>query len=135
MHAVAAPVLYVPAGHSVHVAAPELLNRPAGQGAAVALVDPTGQKYPAWQSPLQLEDTAPALPNFPALHCAVHDAVGEAPRPYNPAGQSTHALAPRRLYLPAGQTAAVALVLPARQKYPAVHWPTHVTRVCPPTSP
>jgi hypothetical protein len=54
MHAVAAPVLYVPAGHSVHVAAPELLNRPAGQGAAVALVDPTGQKY--------LDDPCRAMP-------------------------------------------------------------------------
>ncbi len=80
---------------------------PAGQIAAVAFVDPVTQKYPAAQDPLQLGT-----------------AIAGAD-PYRPAAQSTHTLAPVREYLPAGQIAAVALVDPATQKYPAVQLPEH----------
>ena len=71
------------------------------------MVDPTKQKYPAAQDPLQL-DTAIA-----------------AVDPYRPAAQSTHTLAPLSEYLPAGHANAVAFVDPATQMYPALQLPVH----------
>ena len=46
--------------------------------------------------------------------------------PYWPAAQSVQDPAATRLYLPAGHSAAVALVDPATHAYPAVHGPVHV---------
>ena len=43
--------------------------------------------------------------------------------------------APVRLYCPAAQVAAVAVVDPATQAYPAVHWPVHVAAVRPVVEP
>jgi hypothetical protein len=91
----------------VHTPAPPTEYFPAEQIAAVALVDPTKQKYPAAQDPLQL-DTAIA-----------------AVDPYRPAAQSTHTLAPLSEYLPAGHAKAVAFVDPAAQMYPALQLPVH----------
>ncbi len=101
---------YRPAAQFVHTPAPLNEYFPTPQIAAVALVDPATQKYPAAQGPLQL-DTAIADVD-----------------PYRPAAQSTHTLAPVREYLPAGQIAAVALVDPAAQMYPAVQFASHCTK-------
>ena len=98
---------YSPAAQFVHTLVPPNEYFPTPQIAAVALVDPATQKYPAAQGPLQL-DTAIAGVD-----------------PYRPAAQSTHTLAPVREYLPAGRIAAVALVDPATQKYPAVQFASH----------
>ena len=97
--AVARPCVdpYSPAAQAVHMPTPPTEYVPSPQMAAVALVDPATQKYPAAQGPLQL-DTAIAGVD-----------------PYRPATQSTHTLAPVREYLPAGHIAAVALVDPATQ--------------------
>jgi hypothetical protein len=81
----------------VHTPTPPNEYFPSTQIAAVALVDPATQKYPAAQGPLQL-DTAIADVD-----------------PYRPAAQSTHTLAPLREYLPVGHIAAVALVDPVTQ--------------------
>ena len=40
----------------MQLAAPASEYRPAGHAAAVALVDPAAQKYPAVQAPVQLGD-------------------------------------------------------------------------------
>ena len=76
--AVVAP--YRPALQFVHTLAPLALNVPTGQGDAVEDVDPTTQKYPALQLPLQ-----------PAV--VMPDRL-----PYRPALQFVHTLAPPTLY-------------------------------------
>jgi hypothetical protein len=88
---------YSPAAQSVHTLVPPNEYFPTPQTAAVALVDPATQKYPAAQSPLQL-DTAIAGVD-----------------PYRPGAQSVQTLAPVREYLPAEHIAAVAMVDPASQ--------------------
>ena len=101
----------------MQVPTPPTLNWPAGQMAAVELVDPATQAYPAVHAPLHA------------------DVVSAGTAPNDPAGQITHTAAPAKLYRPAGQMAAVELVDPAMHAYPAVHAFTHVGRVWPPTSP
>ncbi len=103
----AVSMLHVPAVQSAHEPAPDRLNRPAGQVSAVALVEPAGQEYPAVQGPLQSAEFRPTADKLNHL----------------PAGQSLHAPAPARLYLPVGHTDAVASVDPAGQEYPAVQGP------------
>ncbi len=98
---------YSPAAQSVHTLVPPNEYFPSTQIAAVALVDPATQKYPAAQDPLQL-DTAIAGVD-----------------PYRPATQSTHTLAPVKEYLPAGHANAIGLTDPAAQMYPAVQLPVH----------
>jgi hypothetical protein len=88
---------YRPAAHVAQLTAPARLYRPAGHASAVALVDPAGQVYPAVHAP---------------LHSAVPTA---AVAPNSPAGQSTHAVAPPKLYRPAGHATAVAFTDPAGQ--------------------
>ncbi len=94
----------------MHMPTPPNEYFPSPQIAAVALVDPATQKYPAAQGPLQ-----------PDMAMAGVD-------PNRPAAQSTHTLAPVREYLPAGQIAAVALVDPAAQMYPALQFASHCTK-------
>ena len=88
----------------MHAPCPPTLYRPTPQTTAVALVDPAGQAYPA-----------------------LHDEVQAVPLPvvllHLPPAQSVHDMAPKELYFPAGHDAAVALVDPASQKYPALHNP------------
>ncbi len=96
---------YRPAAQLLQMPAPSRLYCPAGQMAAVALVDPATQKYPAAQLPLQLTDGRPAV------------------APYVPAGHRLHWPAPPALYWPATHIAAVALVEPATQAYPALQLP------------
>ena len=91
-----------PAGHSTQTAAPAVLYWPAGHLAAVALTLPSGHAYPAVQLPLQ-----------PLAFMA-------SDSPKRPPGQGEHAGAPPTLYWPAGHLAAVALVEPSGQKYPAL---------------
>ncbi len=98
---------YSPAAQSVHTLVPPNEYFPTPQTAAVALVDPATQKYPAAQDPVQL-DTAIACVD-----------------PYRPGAQSVHTLAPASEYLPAGHASAVALTDPASQMYPAVQLPVH----------
>ena len=51
--------------------------------------------------------------------------------PYDPTLQFVHVPAAARLYVPTGHIAAVALVDPATQKYPAVQTPVQVDTVRP----
>ena len=85
---------YSPAAQSVHMPTPPNEYFPTPQIAAVALVDPATQKYPAAQGPLQLDTPIAGVD------------------PYRPAAQSTHTLAPAREYFPAGHANAVGLVDP-----------------------
>jgi hypothetical protein len=92
--------------HTIQV--PDTPYVPAGQGVAVALVDPGGQKNPVTlHAPLQEEVVRPAV------------------APKKPATQGAHQGDAASLYFPAGQMEVVALVDPARQAYPAVHAPAH----------
>jgi hypothetical protein len=97
----------VPALQLVHTPAPPTLNLPSGHISAVALVDPATQKYPAVQLP---------------LHAALD--ISFTP-PYVPAGHALHEPAPPTLYCPAAHIAAVPLVDPAGQAYPALQLPLH----------
>jgi hypothetical protein len=99
-----------PAAQALQVPAPGRECVPAGHTVAVALVDPAGHAYPALQVPLHravLNPTAVTLNQVPA-------------------GQSVHDPAPARLYWPAGQINAVALVDSAAHAYPAVQLPLQV---------
>ncbi len=96
-----------PGAQVVQLAAPAVLYRPAGHKRAVALVEPTGQEYPAAQGPLHAGDGSPAT------------------SPKLPAGQAVQFAAPARLYRPGGQMDAVALEDPAGQLYPAEQGPLH----------
>ncbi len=87
----------VPAGQSLHDPAPARLYCLVGHTDAVALVDPAAHAYPAVQFPLQVAVFRPSS--------VVLNQV--------PAGQLLHDPAPVRLYRPAGQMDAVALVAPA----------------------
>ncbi len=61
--------LHRPAAHDAHVPAPLVLNWPAGQATAVALVDPAGQAYPAGHCPEQPAVAMKGLlPNRPGAH-------------------------------------------------------------------
>jgi hypothetical protein len=80
-------------------------------------VEAAGQAYPAAQSPLQLALAKPGK------------------SPYRPGAQSVQALAPARLYLPGGQTAADGLVEPATQANPAVQGPLQDDNTRPATTP
>jgi hypothetical protein len=95
----------VPAGHAVHTAAAAWLYWPVGHG--VGTMDPAGQACPAGQIPAQDDDERPMT----SLKV--------------PPAQSAQAAAPAKLYRPAGQIEAVALVDPARHAYPAVQFPLH----------
>ncbi len=83
----------------------------------MVFVEPAGHAYPAVQLP---------------LHATVAMAA-EAPK--SPAGHGEHAPAPARLYRPAAQIAAVALVDPAGHAYPSEHGPLHAAVVRPATDP
>ena len=89
----------------------------APQGKALEELDARGQKYPASHCP----------------HKAREDSPEEAPN--LPAGQSSHALALARLYVPGGHWKAVAFVLPAGHAYPAVQLPEHTGDVWPGPTP
>ncbi len=99
-----------PAGQALQVPAPGREYVPAAHTVAVALVDPAGHACPALQGPLHRAVLKPATVTLNQV----------------PAGQSLHAPAPARLYCPAGQTDAVALVDPAAHAYPAVQLPLQV---------
>ena len=71
---------YRPALQLVQAPAPPTLNLPVPQMAAVPLVDPGTQAYPAVQFPLHAADGRPAV------------------APYRPALQSVHTPAPPALY-------------------------------------
>ena len=101
------PLPYRPTGQNTHDDAPDKLYRPAAHDDAVGDDEPAGQMYPALQLPLHDADDIPDV------------------RPYRPAAQSTHTLAPLKLYRPATQATAVLFVDPAGQKCPAEHAPTH----------
>jgi hypothetical protein len=121
----------------MHTPAPASENLPAEQMDAVAITDPATHANPALQFPLHAGADRPAkAPNRPGAHAAVHAAiVSPVVFPNRPAGQSTHTPAPNRLYQPTGQMAAVALVEPATQRYPAVQFPLHAAFVRPCTLP
>jgi hypothetical protein len=55
--------------------------------------------------------------------------------PYRPGAQLEHAAAPATLYVPNGQTDAVALTEPAGQEYPGEHKPLQAAVVKPPKDP
>jgi hypothetical protein len=95
----------VPAGHAVHAGAAARLYWPAGHRAGA--VDPAGQAYPAGQAPAHVDNDKPMMSlKVPPAH-------------------STQAAAPAKLYRPAGQMKAVALVDPTGHAYPAVQLPLH----------
>ncbi len=106
-----------PAAHDVHALWPRTLYVPGRQIDAVALMDPTAHAYPAEQLPLHAGEARPGA------------------APYRPAAHNVHDAAPARLYLPAAQTDAVALVDPAAQACPAVQLPLHVGDDRPGTAP
>ncbi len=94
-----------PTPQSVHTPALPTLYFPAGQMAAVALVEPAGQAYPGAQGPVQEGDVAAATPYRPPAQGPVHADVGRARvAPNTPGGQLTHVAlltAPRTaLYVP-----------------------------------
>ncbi len=73
---------------------------------------------------------APETEYCPVAHDPVQVAdVSPVVDPYSPAGQLLHAPAPPVLYCPATHTAAVAVVDPATQKYPALHGAVQVEDV------
>jgi hypothetical protein len=65
--AIAVEAPYRPAAQSLHIGAPERLYVPTGQGNAVPLVDPAGQKYPGLHGPSHPEVTAPPLDPKPGV--------------------------------------------------------------------
>ncbi len=105
---------YLPAAQTVHAADAAVLNLPAGHTLALA-ADPAGHAYPATHAPLHAGVGRPGAP------------------PYVPSGQSVQVPAPARLYCPAGQMDAVALVDPTGHAYPAVQAPLHVEVLSPTT--
>jgi hypothetical protein len=87
--------------------APPNANLLTGHAAAVALIDPGTQKYPAVQFPLHAVLVRPGVdPNVPAGHAAQVPALPT-------------------LYWPGMHTAAVAFVDPAAHAYPALQGPLH----------
>ncbi len=88
---------YNPAAQLVQAPDPAVLYVPTGQIAAVAVLDPATQLYPALQRPVQLAVASPVVP------------------PYVPAGQLVHVGAAPRLYVPKAHMIDVALVEPAGQ--------------------
>jgi hypothetical protein len=119
---------YRPAAQSVHTPALPVEYLPTGQIAAVALVDPATQKYPAAHVPVHDEDDRPdTAPYRPAGHGPVHEDVFSLwLAPYRPALQLVHEPAPDRENVPGWQLTAVALVDPAGHAYPAAQLPLHV---------
>lgn len=107
------PTPYRPALQLVHTAAPSRLYLPAGHTAAVALVDPGAQLYPGLHCPLQTGVAWPVL------------------APYRPPAQALHSPAPLRLYVPAVHRAAVALIAPVGQAYPALQLPMQLDDTSP----
>jgi hypothetical protein len=110
---------HVPAGHTLHDADQGKLYLPAGHTEAVALVDPTGQAYPAGHTPLQFDEVKPTSDTL--YHVPPGHKLQDADR--------------ARLYWPAGHTDSVALgfVVPTGQAYPAGHSPLHDEVVRPTT--
>ena len=100
-------------------------------------MDPATHAYPALQSPVHvdvvrpLED--PCRPESQGPLQLALDMVAVAP--YRPVLQLVHTAAPAKLYRPAGQAAAVALVDPATHAYPALQSPVHVEETCPVLAP
>ena len=96
--------------------------------AAVGVVDPGTQAYPAVQLAVQEATVRPLDdPYRPASQGPLQSVVGMADTaPYRPALQFVHSPAPERLYFPAGHMAAVALVDPAMHANPAVQFPLQV---------
>jgi hypothetical protein len=125
---------HCPAGHSEHVPAPPVEYWPAEQTEAVAVVDPTGQAYPAAQAPLQALELEPPVPYRPAGHCAQHaDDVAPA-LPYTPAAHSPEQAGSARPvvdpYVPAGHS--VHSTEPESDaNLPTGHGPAHVRHVYP----
>ena len=65
----ATTALNLPTGQGKQLPDPEDAYWPASQGLAVGLVEPSGQAYPAGQSPLQAGVVSPVvLPKVPAGH-------------------------------------------------------------------
>jgi hypothetical protein len=128
---------YVPALQLVQTPAPPTLNLPVPQMAAVPLVDPGTQKYPAVQLPVHAADGRPTVaPYVPAGQGAVHVAVLSAVvPPYRPALQLVHTPDLLTLYLPTGHGDAVGDVDPDTQKYPAVQLPLQPPVVMPNAAP
>ena len=128
---------YRPAAQSTHAPAPLSLNLPAGQGAAVGLVDPGTQAYPAVQLPEQVGAVAPAVaPYLPAAHGPEQAAeVRDDTLPYKPAAQSVQAGAAPTENLPGAQGTAVELVLPAGHAYPGAHAPVQEDTTAPGVEP
>jgi hypothetical protein len=96
-----------PAAHDVHEPWPPTLYVPGRHIDAVALVDPAAQACPAVQLPLHAADGSPGT------------------APYRPAAQDVHDAAPASEYLPATQTAAMALVDSGAHMNPAEQLPLH----------
>ncbi len=93
----------------------------------MALVDPATQKYPALHAPLHDDDPTPlTAPYVPAGHSAVHNGTDRpVVSPYRPALQLVQTPAPPTLNLPVPQMAALPLVDPGTQAYPALQLPVH----------
>jgi hypothetical protein len=106
---------YLPATQGVQVPAPVRLYCPAAQVAAVAVIDPATQAYPAVQAPVHVDTVRPVVepylpashgpehtavvrpvvePNLPAGHAAVHNAtLSPVVEPYLPVGHAVHDVA------------------------------------------
>ena len=108
---------YSPAPHSVHTPAPPTEYCPTAHTDAVLFVDPAPHAYPALHAPPQLLVVSPAV------------------APYTPAPHMLHTLDPGPLHCPATQTAAVLVVDPAGQRYPALQLPEHTDVDRPATAP
>jgi hypothetical protein len=108
---------YSPALQSVQLSAPPTLYLPKGHMNAVEFTEPMPHLYPALHTP---------------EHVALDNPVVE---PYSPAAQLVHDPAPAKLYVPSEHMAAVELVDPAAQLYPAVHTPVHVAVMRPALAP
>ncbi len=103
--------------HRRQEAAPGKLKVPGAHTAAVALVEPVEQAYPAVQGPLHAGDVKAVV------------------APYRPAGQAEQTLAPAREYVPGPHLTAVPLVEPAGHACPALQEPEHVDTVSPTVAP
>jgi hypothetical protein len=110
---------------------------PVGHATAVVMVLPAGHAYPAVQFPEQAGLVSPeAAPKVPAGQGPLQ--AGElvpGTAPYRPALQLLQAIAPARLYVPAGHWTAVGLVDPGGHANPATHSPLHVAEDDPDAAP
>ena len=120
LHAdVVKPVVFpnLPAAHAMHDPEPVVLYCPVAHIAAVELVDPAGQAYPAVQGPVQAAVNKLLLnPYLPASHGPLHvDTVRPLVLPKYPTAHALHVDDPTPLHCPAGHTFAVAFFDPDGQ--------------------